>query len=126
MWTRVISRTQVGEELVETFSFGPDISADKKTTKFKVKDRSVLGKELYSPDNYEPEELPLKVEQHQIPGQEIEEWGKLTTSLRTELYTRAEKLRKGEAEGHDFSEDEVHSHKTISKRAFRRKKDFER
>ena len=59
VWTRVISRTRVGEELVETFPFGQDIAADKKTTKLKVKDRSILGKELYNPENYESEELPL-------------------------------------------------------------------
>ena len=43
VWTRVISRNQVGEEVVETFLFGQDIAADKKATKFKVKDRSKFG-----------------------------------------------------------------------------------
>ena len=125
VWTRVISRTQVGEEVVETFPFGVDIAADKKTTKFKVKARSKFGKELYNPENYEPEELPLKVEQHQIPEEEVKEWGKLTTILRTEVNKRAYKLSECEGQENSFSDDEAHSHKTIDKRAFRRKRDLE-
>ena len=125
VWTRVISRTQVGEEVVETFPFGVDIAADKKTTKFKVKARSMLGKELYNPENYEPEELPLKVEQRQIPEEEVKEWGRVATSLRTEVNARAGKLQEGEGGENSFSDDEAHSHKVIAMRSFRRKRDLE-
>ena len=109
MWTRVISRAEVGAEVVETFLFGPDIAADKKTTKFKVKDRSFLGKELYNPENYEEDELPLKIEQHQIQEQEVKEWGKLATILRTELNTRAKKLKERVSEVNSFTDDVFHS-----------------
>ena len=66
LWTQVIARGQMGADVVVTFPFGSDIAADRKVTKFKVKGKSKFGNELYSPDGYESEKLPLKVEQHKI------------------------------------------------------------
>ena len=62
LWTRLMARSLGVENPPQTFLLGPDIAQDKKKTKFKVKDRVKLGKELYNPESYEPEKLPLKVE----------------------------------------------------------------
>ena len=50
-----------------------------------MKDRSKFGKELYNPDNYEPEELPLKVDEHKISVKEAQQFGEMTTCVRKEL-----------------------------------------
>ena len=82
-----------------------------------MKDRSLLGQELYNPESYEPEELPLKIEQHNIPESEVVEWGKLTTCLRAELKAKVDSLREVEQDSQDQSEDEAHGHKVIARRA---------